>query len=143
MFCEPCAADGRLANHIEKLVPSFCVFAMDIEPQVDWVLKGDSSQLSLSDMAQVDAIITNPPFTWSILRPMLDHWLPVTPTVLLLPADFMHNLRFQPYLKRCEKIVSIGRVKWIEDSKMSGMDNYCWYFFNPEETGSPVFKGRK
>ena len=144
IFCEPCAGNAALIKHVEKWVPgSVCIFAMDLEPQAEGILKGDSSTLSGENLENCDLIITNPPFSWNVLQPMLDRWIKLLPTVLLLPADFMHNLRFQKYLTHCYKIVGIGRVKWIEDSKMSGMDNYCWYFFTPEETGNTIFKGRK
>ncbi len=144
-FCEPCAGDGRLVSYIEKLVPdSLCLLAMDIEPQADYIIQGDSSVLTNESVDNCDVIITNPPYTWSVLSPMMDRWLALNcVTILLLPADFMHNKRFAKYLKHCNLIVSIGRVKWIEDSKMTGVDNYAWYFFTPEEAGETVFKGRE
>lgn len=143
-FCEPCAGDGRLVRHIEKLVPdALCLLAMDTEPQADFILTGDAKLLTSESVENCDLIITNPPFTWSELSPMLDRWIPLAPTVLLLPADFMHNKRFAKYLKHCGLVVSIGRVKWIEGSKMSGVDNYAWYFFTPEQMGDTVFRGRE
>ena len=35
-----------------------------------------------------------------------------------------------PFLLNCTDIVSVGRVKWIPDSKMTGKDNCCWYRFH-------------
>ncbi len=145
LFCEPCAGNGALVGHLEGSNPLVCILAMDIEPQQDWIVKGDASLLKEEHLQNCDMIITNPPFSWSLLKPLLDRWLPLIPCALLLPADFMHNIRFQEYLKYCSKIISIGRVKWIEGSKMSGMENYCWYFFDPHKTEEvcPVFEGRK
>jgi hypothetical protein len=38
--------------------------------------------------------------------------------------------------------VSIGRVKWVEDSKGSGKDNSCWYLFDYHHRGPTEFYGR-
>lgn len=144
LFCEPCAGDGRLVDHIQKLVPhSLCILAVDVEPKADFIHKGDTTLLVFEPEDACECIITNPPYTWSVLAPMLDRWIPQRPTVLLLPADFMHNKRFAKYLKHCRRIVSIGRVKWIEDSKTAGVDNYAWYFFTPETVAQTEFKGRE
>jgi len=143
IFCEPCAGDGRLISHIEKWVPdSMCALAMDIEPQQPYILKGDAKLLTEEAVDHCDYIITNPPYTWSELAPMMDRWIPLIPTVLLLPADFMHNQRFAKYLMHCYWIKTVGRVKWIEDSKATGVDNYAWYFFTPGYAAETIFIGR-
>jgi hypothetical protein len=38
-------------------------------------------------------------------------------------------------------VVSVGRVKWIPDSKMTGKDNCAWYHFAPGDSPT-VFHGR-
>jgi hypothetical protein len=43
---------------------------------------------------------------------------------------------------RLRKIVSIGRVKWIEDSAGSGKDNAAWYLFDAIKAGPTEFYGR-
>ena len=53
----------------------------------------------------------------------------------------MHNVRMGPYMKRCEKVVSIGRLYW-EENKVKGVDNYCWYHFNQDHEGNTEFVGR-
>jgi len=143
-YCEPCAGNGVLVSHLETHFNAFCFAPLDIEPQETWITKADTTILSSETVEYCDYIITNPPFTWSVLKPMLDSWIPLRPTILLLPSDFMHNIRFGPYLKHCTKIISIGRVKWIEESKTSGVENYSWYFFVPEEyhPGNTKFYGR-
>ena len=142
-FCEPCAGDGRLANHIEEVIPeSLCIYALDIEPQADWILQGDALSMSGESVEHCQMIITNPPFTWSLLKPMMDLWISLRPTLLLLPADMMHNKRFSSYLEKCVWVKSIGRVKWIEGSKMGGMENYIWALFNKEHKGITEFYGR-
>jgi hypothetical protein len=116
---------------------------MDVEPKASYIIKGDAALLTNESVENCEVLITNPPFTWSILTPLMDRWIPLIPTVLLLPADFMHNKRFAKHLEHCELIVSIGRVKWIEDSKTAGVDNYAWYFFTPDKPGQTIFKGRE
>ena len=144
IYCEPCAGDGRLIAHIERWVPdSLCALAMDIEPQAPHILTADSTVISPEDLNYCECIITNPPYTWKVLSAMMDRWIPLINTVLLLPADYMHNKRFGKYMDHCKKIVSIGRVKWIEDSAASGKDNYCWYFFTPQKVENTIIKGRK
>lgn len=141
-FCEPCAGDGQLANFLEKHFDAMCFLALDIEPQVEWVLHGDSVNLNAESVEVCDYIITNPPFKWVWLKPLMDRWIDLKPTILLLPADFAHNLRFTPYLDVCTKIVSVGRVKWIEDSTASGVENYSWYFFDKNNNKPTEFYGR-
>jgi len=63
----------------------------------------------------------------------------------LLPAldeaNWMHTKQASPYLKFCSKIVSVGRVKWIPDSKTTGKDNCAWYLFKDNEQET-LFYGR-
>jgi len=129
-FCEPCAGNGALIDHLEKHFEATCFAPLDIEPQQHWITRGDAINLNEETVEYCDCIITNPPFTWKVLKPLLDVWIPLKETILLLPADFIHNQRFAPYLEKCVKIISVGRVKWIEDSKTSGVENYIWAFFN-------------
>lgn len=144
-FCEPCAGDGRLAHHIEDLVPeSLCVYALDIEPQADWILRGDALSLTDESLEYCQMIITNPPFQWSLLKPMMELWISLRPTLLLLPADMMHNKRFAPFMEKCVWAKSVGRVRWIEGSKTGGMENFVWLLFNNnKDVGTPTqFYGR-
>jgi len=62
----------------------------------------------------------------------------------LFDADWMHTKQSAQYQKWLEKVVSVGRVKWIEGSKSVGKDNCCWYLFNAKKSvGTPVrFYGR-
>lgn len=154
-FCEPCCGDGRLIRHIEGLTSSgvACLYASDIDTdeeliQVDletWIpVHTEYAQsLSADRLTDCDLIITNPPFTWDILKQLLDHLPTLKPTWLLLPADMMHNKRMSPYMRICRKVVSLGRVKWFEDSKSSSTDNFAWYLFDPKGSGPTIFIGRQ
>jgi len=140
-FYEPCAGDGRLINHLEsnKLL---CKGAWDIEPQADNIKEADALELDLSSGA--DYIITNPPWDRNLLHPMIEHFSNQLPTWLLFDADWMHTKQSIPFMNRCEAIISVGRVKWIEGSKSSGKDNCCWYLFSkPKFVNKTLFVGRR
>jgi hypothetical protein len=47
----------------------------------------------------------------------------------------------KPYMEKCTWVASIGRVKWIEGSKATGVDNYAWFMFDAkrDENSLPTF----
>ena len=142
VFIEPCAGAGDLVNELQRHHGVICAGAYDIEPQSSSVVQRNCLTLDYYDVVdECRCFITNPPFTWSMLQPILDHLPTLKPTWLLLPADYMHNVRMGPYMKKCERIVSVGRLYW-EPNKKKGVDNYAWYKFvnEPVET---TFYGRK
>ena len=136
-FIEPCAGDGALVRHLERH-GLHCAGQYDIEPQAAGIVQQDYTDLKACG---ADYIITNPPWDRSLLHPMLDHWRKLAPTWLLFDADWAHTRQARPYLDYCAYIVSVGRVKWIPNSKMTGKDNCAWYLFLAEETGT-IFYGR-
>ena len=127
-FAEPCAGDGILISHLVEN-GGICTDAHDIEPMHEWVRYGDALSKSYT---KCDYIITNPPWNRKILHPMIEHFVSQKPTWLLFDSDWMHTKQSIPYLKYLSKIVSIGRVKWIEGSSSVGKDNCCWYFFESD-----------
>jgi hypothetical protein len=139
-FIEPCAGAGNLAVSVASH-GFHCAAMYDIEPQAEGVLQRSCLNLGEKDAWFADYFITNPPFTWKVLQPILDHLICFLPTWLLLPADYMHNVRMGPYMKQCEKVVSIGRLYW-EENRVKGVDNYCWYHFNKKYDGKTEFVGR-
>jgi hypothetical protein len=141
MFVEPCAGAGNLVIHLENAGMS-CQRAYDIEPRAPGVERIDALELDRDQCGgtSADCIITNPPWTRSVLHPMIDAFSWVQPAWLLFDADWMHTKQAIPYLPRLRKIVSVGRVKWIEDSPYTGKDNCCWYLFDkPSDTPSQFF----
>ena len=117
-----------------------CTWASDIEPQADFVLKADALEIK-PEPAQF--IITNPPWNRKILHPMIEHFSSLAPTWLLFDADWMHTKQSAQYLTKLKKVVSIGRVKWIEGSSSVGKDNCCWYLFDNTDMVKPIeFWGR-
>lgn len=142
-YVEPCAGDGRLVGHISKLTDQrgSCWLAFDVEPRSPSVQH--KNVFGQEYHKWVDFYITNPPWSRDILHPLIEHLSAMAPTWLLFDADWMHTKQSSPYMEYCCKVVSIGRVKWIEDSKQTGKDNACWYLFDsvnkPSET---IFVGR-
>ena len=137
-YAEPCYGAGDLVRGFSGTAE--CVWASDIQPQEDNVLQKNALFLTKSDLHDCDCIITNPPFGWEMLQPLLEHLPTLKPTWFLLPADFMHNKRARPYMDRCSKIVSIGRMyfhKAGEDTNevkySRGTANNCWYLFTEEQ----------
>lgn len=141
-FIEPCAGAGDLLRELCRHHGVVCLGAWDVEPNHKFVVKMDCLEVQPEYLSEdTDCFITNPPFTWDMLKPILDHLPTIRPTWLLLPADYMHNVRMGPYMRKCERIVSVGRLYW-EPNKKKGVDNYAWYKFvnEPVET---TFYGRK
>ena len=143
-YVEPCAGDGRLVSHLSELTDgqAQCVFMSDIEPQVEGIYTADALEIYF-EQEMADLCITNPPWDRKFLHSFLDHWIDIMPTWILLDADWMHTKQSAVYMTYCKKVVSIGRVKWIEGSKHSGKDNCCWYLFDASKRGKPTeFYGR-
>lgn len=148
MFAEPCAGDGRLVNHIESLTDSACAWASDIEPQSEDIETLDAFDLNSVHMRGVDLIITNPPWDRTpksgfLLHRMIEHFSDLRPSYLLFDADWMHTAQSSELVKnRLCKIISVGRVKWIENSAGTGKDNCVWYLFDKTNCGRTEFVGR-
>ena len=137
-FIEPCAGDGALIDHLEAAGHK-CVRASDIEPQRADIQKADALHLHA---IPADMIITNPPWSRPVLHQMIAKFSSIMPTWLLFDADWMHTRQSAPYMPMLRKVVSVGRVKWILDSKMTGKDNVCWMLFDAHSGGPTTFHGR-
>jgi hypothetical protein len=139
-YVEPCAGDGALIGWLNVLTDMRCEYASDIEPMADGIHRLDV----FNAMWGAELHITNPPWDRKILHPLIEKltnrggraWL-------LFDADWCHTKQAIPYLPRLRKIVSVGRVKWIPDSKMTGKDNCCWYYFTKPSDEPTIFYGRQ
>jgi hypothetical protein len=123
-YIEPCAGNGALISALTA-AGHICTLATDLEPQTD-----DVEQLDALDVVWPadQLIITNPPWTRSVLHRMIDAW----PNAwLLYDANWVWTKQARAYLPRCESIVPIGRVRWIPGSKHVGMDDAAWFRFVP------------
>mgnify|MGYP003653906268 CR=1 FL=1 len=142
-FVEPCAGDGALVQHLEAAGMS-CQWAYDIEPRADFVDQRDALAIDRDQCGgtSADYIITNPPWDRKLLHPMIEAFSYAQPAWLLFDADWMHTKQSAPFTHLLRKVVSVGRVKWIPDSKMTGKDNCAWHLFDATSNGQTLFFGR-
>lgn len=161
-FAEPCAGDGRLANYVEAHTNGRGTRLSDIDPygarrtadavfgghQREDVFKQDAFEVTERDLNGIDMVITNPPWERDkkndfILHRLIAHFGSMIQTWFLFDADWAHTVQAQPFLQNyCTRIVSIGRVKWMPNTSMTGKDNAAWYEFRPDGTRPPIFYGR-
>lgn len=142
-YWEPCAGDGALVEALSGLTLSAkCVFQSDIEPRHANVDPFNALTGNMSEVIDHDFIITNPPWDRKILHPMIKHFSAMRPTWLLFDADWVHTKQSVPFMSWLRKVVSVGRVKWIPDSKHTGKDNCCWHLFDQKSKGPTEFVGR-
>ena len=107
MYYEPSCGSGKLINQLAPY--AVCGGASDIEPLGVGTRK-DGLYVTIDDVEDFDYLITNPPYKKDLLLPLIDHWSSLIPTWLLLPADLAHNGYMVPYMKKCERVVSVGRL---------------------------------
>ncbi len=140
-FFESCAGAGDLVRQISDL-GHICLDTFDISPGCPVVRQYDALQWAGSDDSET-VVITNPPYTWAILRQLIQHFLlHVAATWLLLEADFAHNLRSAPFMRHCCMIVSVGRLKWEQGTRHKSSKNYTWFLFTRSDDALPTFYPR-
>ena len=138
-YTEPCAGDGRLIRHLSELTDGRAMmeYACDIDPRYPDIEKSDALSVTTASM-----FITNPPWDRTVLHPLITHLSSIAPTWLLFDSDWMHTKQATQFAHRLRKIVSVGRVKWIEGSNMTGKDNCCWHLFGSPDDEPTQFYGR-
>lgn len=143
-YSEPCAGAYDLIENLYTLRKDIeCKSCFDINPRDSRITEKSALDIRYDEVLNCDCFITNPPYRWDMFNPITEHLLTLKPVWYLIPADFMHNKRMIPFMKRCSKIVSIGRVKWYPDSNASSTDNFCWYYFETNEVLRTEFFHRK
>jgi hypothetical protein len=146
-FIEPCAGKGALRDQLVAKGLT-CVAAYDIAPRAEGIFRGNSGLTAagtprlLSVHRDAQCFITNPPWSYELLIPILLNLYWQLPTWLLLSADFVHTQQAAPFMPLCRRIVSIGRMRWVEGSKHDGKDNAAWMLFARPTTPPPQFIGR-
>lgn len=140
-FVEPCAGNGALVDQL-RAAGHICVWAFDVEPQREDIEMFNALNMNLPDFAPPDAIITNPPWRRDLLHPLIAHLSAQRPTWLLFDADWVHTRQSAPFLPWLRKIVSVGRVRWIPGSRMTGKDNAAWHLFDQHSHGETILVGR-
>jgi hypothetical protein len=144
-YVEPCAGRGELMKHLSAAGHA-CVWAADIAPRREDIRKHDMLTLVGLGCTQVgaDMIITNPPWDRELLHPFLTR-LRVNvglPAWLLFDAGWMFTAQAAPFLPYVSRIVTVGRVKWIDDTKHQSMDDCAWYLFRPTVQAATLFFGK-
>ena len=143
-YVEPCAGDGSLINHIWDLTEGHgeCIYKSDIEPQASGIYKADALTLDFGGYGVVDMCITNPPWSRDFLHPFIEHWLDICPTWLLFDSNWKETKQSAVLMTYCAKVISVGRVKWVEGSKGVGKEDCSWYLFDANKTHQTYFYGR-
>jgi hypothetical protein len=135
-FAEPCCNQRQLVGHLEPVGP-ICIHSDDIQHGTDALVDPILAQLI------VDAIITNPPYTWSVLKAMLVLFPKIAPTWLLLEADFKYRAQSAPFMRFCSDVVPIGQIRWFPGTKHKSFKHYAWYRFDARHNGATIFHPRQ
>lgn len=132
-YVEPCAGGGHLIDQL-AVHGMVCTLAMDLEPQRDDVMRGDALEITgaarCGQTGQKMPFITNPPWDRQILHALIDHLASIAPTWLLFDAAWKETAQAARFGDICVKIISVGRLKWIEGSKHNSTDDCSWYLFD-------------
>lgn len=130
-FIEPCAGGGDMIEHLQKLGPA-CIYACDIEPTGRWfpIERHSYEEIPEEYLLSADYIITNPPWTRSVMHPFIEWCIQSRlPAWLLIDTNWASSKQARPFLAYCSDIVPTPRLKWIPDSKDSAKDDTAWYRF--------------
>jgi hypothetical protein len=127
---EPCPGEGKLTRHMRKA-------GFKVTP-----IHADARSYCY-DLVGETMFVTNPPWTRSVLHPIIVNLSDQAPTWLLMDADWAHLLCARPYLNRLRAIVSVGRVKWFPNSGGISLDNSAWYLFEYPSRRVTRFYGRQ
>jgi len=129
-FAEPCCGDGALVHHLEA-GGLRCVYAGDIATGQD--------ALAVNQYGGAQVIITNPPYTRALMHALISHFARILPTWLLLETDWAFTKQAIPFMTSCSDIVTVGRLRWIEGTTMSGKQNFAWYRFDARDSAGSIF----
>ena len=142
-FIEPCAGDAALAFALQSELRLKCVRASDIAPKNMAVQMDNALFLDEAKVKNADLIITNPPYERTQMHLIIDHCRRLKPSWFLLEADWLFTVQAEELLMYADRIVAVGRLKWIPDSASNGFDNFAWVRFGKNLTQSVPFFPRK
>ena len=173
-YAEPFVGDGKLVNHLSALKSDMsCVWAFDIEPQIEPITVTDNNEFLVSEQRDFDsigneefsmgmiqrgaeAIITNPPWLntpnsgYQLTRFINKLCYAGFPVILLLNGNIINNKGFWQNRSHgksmgdlCYQVLPVGRMKWIEGSAHTGKEDCSWFFMNSHNTNHPRILPRK
>jgi len=131
LFDEPCVGGGHLVRCLEA-AGHLCVSASDLA-------SGQDAMGIQSTVA--DCFITNPPWKWEVLNPLITHLSSMAPCWLLLNGAVAHNKRMAVHMARCVKFVSVGRCSWMANG-VKGYEDAAWFLFDANHKGQTEFYAR-
>lgn len=138
-FVEPCAGAGKLVGHLVA-AGHVCVGAYDIEPRAPGIEVLSMTLLGPDELNNADLIITNPPWDRKLLHDLIMHAVRMRiPAWLLIDANWMFTAQAVGLLRHCRTIVTVGRVKWIPGTTMTGKDDAAWMLFQPDTVDRITF----
>ncbi len=135
-YAEPCYGEGHI---IDALDLPCCWFS---DSECDATYFNYLNHWSTDHLSLITHFITNPPWTREILHPIIENLSSQLPTWLLFDASWAHTKQARPYKSRCVKIVSVGRISWMQN-KTSSLDDCAWYLFDKNFTGQTEFYWRE
>ena len=131
-YAEPMAGEGHLIDLLAPHADLVWASTIDPSPRPD-IHENDVLCVGPGD---AEMFITNPAWKRPLLHKVIIHLSDQLPTWLLFDADWAHTKQARPFMVRCRKIVAVGRLRWMEDTKTSGKDNAAWYLFDRPLAGS-------
>lgn len=130
-----------------------CVSAYDIEPQAGGIKQADALH-HVPDQRGF-TYITNPMWSRPFLHRFIERLSDMDPLWCLLDANWAYGIQEKiakkydvltvpELMTRCRKIVAVGRLKFIPDSKFDAKDDTAWFYFEkPDPTGVTIFYPKK
>jgi len=121
-YYEPCVGERSLVRLLDTIGLD-CVGSSDDEI--------DARTITKEQVGECDYIITNPPWTRKLLHPMIENLSMIKPTWLLFDSSWVYTKQARGLSKKyLKEIRPIGRLRWIEGTKMSSKDDCSWYLFD-------------
>ncbi|MEM7061385.1 MAG: class I SAM-dependent methyltransferase [Pseudomonadota bacterium] len=141
-FAEPCVGWGDLVLALMNAGHRLTA-AVDIEPRgfFDGLVPIDAVDATAAMLGHPCRIITNPPWTRRLLHVLIEVFRQIAPTWLLFDANWMNTIQAAPHLQYCRKIVSVGRVSWMENGA-GGKEDASWFLFD-RDPAPTEFVGRR
>jgi hypothetical protein len=136
-YLEPSAGDGALVRALAAH-GYVCRLAIDLDPKGPGILRRDALTLTPVDVAEVDMIIGNLPWSWQLFRPLLEHLLTLgRPMWILRDTAWAFNLRSATLIDRCALVQPTRRLRWIPNTPNFAKDDCAWHFFPSGHHGGP------